>query len=171
MNKGVVHALSIVLFVALSGKVLAADQDLQQQSSEEEQEAKVQEQAPGQASSSQNVYKASELLDKTVENKGGEDLGKITELVINKSGQIKYAVLSHGGVLDMGAKMTAVSWKALDLSPLANGGDHYVLNLNITKEQLPDLPTFSADNWPSEPQLTEHSTFNTKGVEQSEEGS
>jgi hypothetical protein len=61
--------------------------------------------------------------------------------------------------------MTAVSWNTLDLSPLANGGDHYLLKLNISKEQLSDLPTFNDDNWPSEPQLTEQSTFNTQGTE------
>jgi sporulation protein YlmC with PRC-barrel domain len=163
-EKGVAYIVGIFLCLALSSKVLAEDQDSQQQPAGQEQKAEIQNKSPGQTSS-QPIYRASELLDKKVQNKEGEDLGKITELVVNKEGQIKYAVLSHGGLLNMGEKMTAVSWNTLDLSPLANGGDHYLLKLNISKEQLSDLPTFNDDNWPSEPQLTEQSTFNTQGTE------
>jgi sporulation protein YlmC with PRC-barrel domain len=171
LNKSMLHIWGIIISLALSGAVLAANQDLQQHTGQEK--AKTQEQASGQAAvPSQDVhriYKASELLDKPVKNKKGEDLGKITELVIDKSGQVKYAVLSHGGLLDMGAKMTAVSWKALQIfsAPSADKIEHYILKLNITKEQLAGLPTFSDDNWPSEAQLTEHSTLKSKGAEQS----
>lgn len=159
-GKTIIFVSSIALSIALPGKVLSANQDLEQQ-----QKTNPQEQAPEQTLP-KDAYKASELIGKSVKNRRDEDLGEINELVIDESGQIKYAVLFHGGgLLDIGAKMTAVSWKLLQLSP---EGDHYILNMDITKEQLSDAPTFNEDSWPTEAQVTEFSAFESQETEEPE---
>jgi len=150
---------AFALSLSLSGTSLYATQEGQTEPRERAQQTTTQNQDPEQTLQLQGVYKAGQLLGKSVQNPKGEDLGTIDELVIDKTGEVKYAVLAHGGVLGIGAEMTAVSWKLLQLSPEA---DYYILNLEISKEQLADIPTFNRDHWPTEPQLTESSTFTTK---------
>src|SRR5699024_6932116 len=146
--------LSSLLFLVLSGTALAADQNSQHTRNNE---------ATGGALSSGNTYRASELIGTTVKNTKGDDLGKISELVIDSSGKIRYAVLSHGGVLNMGAKMTAVSWKLFQVSsPMSSDENRYSVTLDISKDQLADLPTFNDDSWPNRPQLTDLSSLNTQ---------
>lgn len=147
-----------LLFLVLSGTALAANHNSQQPTSNNE----TPEQASGKALSLSNAYRASKLIGTTVKNTKGDDLGKISELVIEGSGQIKYAVLSHGGVLNMGAKMTAVSWKLFQISPMSNDENHNSVTLDINKDQLTDLPTFNEDSWPNRPQLTNLSSLNTQ---------
>ncbi|QBQ55687.1 PRC-barrel domain-containing protein [Nitrosococcus wardiae] len=159
-GKAIIFVSGIALSITLSGKVLSANQDLQEQ-----QETNTQEQAP-EKPLPKNAYKADQLLGKSVKNRKDENVGEIKELVIDESGQIKYAVLSHGGgLLNLGTKMTAVSWKVLQPSPEE---DHYILNMDITKEQLSDAPTFNEDNWPTEAQVTEFSAFESKKIEKPE---
>ncbi len=105
------------------------------------------------------LYKASALINKPIENQKNEELGEISEIVIDESGQVQYAVLSHGGILGMGEKLTAVSWNTLEVAPK---GNHYLFKRDVTGEQLANAPTFSEKDWPSKPQITETSTFKTQ---------
>jgi sporulation protein YlmC with PRC-barrel domain len=88
--------------------------------------------------------KASEMIDDAVRNRQGEDLGKITEFMIDlEHGCIAYAVLSFGGWLGMGDKLFAVPWSALSLDPEVK---EFVLD--VAREDLRDAPGFDKDNWP-----------------------
>jgi hypothetical protein len=132
-------------FFMLSGIALSADQDPQQQRMEHDQRTDTQKQSNGKKS--RLLYKVSVLRSRDIKNEKGEELGEITDLVIGKSGQIKYAVLSHGGTLGMEEKMTAVTWDKLQIS---EKGKYYTLN--VSKKQLADAPTFNKENWPSNAQ-------------------
>jgi len=49
-----------------------------------------------------------------VVSKSGEKLGKIEDVAIEKvSGDVAYAILSHGGILGIGAHYHPVPWKLL----------------------------------------------------------
>ena len=49
-----------------------------------------------------------------VVGKSGEKLGKIEDVAIEKvSGDVAYAILSHGGVMGVGSHYHAVPWKLL----------------------------------------------------------
>ncbi len=49
-----------------------------------------------------------------VYSKGGDKLGKIEDVAIEKvSGEVAYAILSFGGVLGLGSKFHPVPWKLL----------------------------------------------------------
>ena len=53
-----------------------------------------------------------------VVSKSGEKLGKIEDVAIEKvSGDVAYAILSHGGLLGIGAKFHPVPWKLLKYDP------------------------------------------------------
>ncbi|MGA2113427.1 MAG: PRC-barrel domain-containing protein [Bryobacteraceae bacterium] len=87
---------------------------------------------------------ASTLTGDKVQNVGGEDLGKVNELMIDiPSGRVAYAVLSFGGLLSMGNKLFAVPWSALTVDE-----DEKCFILNVDKRTLESAPGFDKDNWP-----------------------
>lgn len=90
------------------------------------------------------VMGATTLAGDSVRNPAGESLGKVKELMIDvPSGRVAYAVLSFGGILNMGNKLFAVPWNALTLDE-----DEKQFVLNIDKTRLENAPGFDKDNWP-----------------------
>jgi sporulation protein YlmC with PRC-barrel domain len=90
------------------------------------------------------VHRASKIIGMDVENAQGEDLGDITDLVIDfDKGQIAYVAISSGGVLGVGDTLHAVPWRSLDLSDKM---DKFVLN--VDKNQWKNAPGFPNNKWP-----------------------
>jgi hypothetical protein len=88
---------------------------------------------------------ANKLEGDKVVNEEGEDLGKITDIMIDvPKGRVAYAVLSFGGFLGMGDKLFAVPWNALTL----DASEHCFV-LNVDKETLKKEQGFDKDHWPS----------------------
>jgi len=91
-----------------------------------------------------DIVKGSKIIGKPVQNLEGKDLGKIEDLAIDElDGDIRYAVLSFGGVLGLGEKYFAIPWEALALS---NDRKHFVLDLE--EKVLAKAPGFNRDKWP-----------------------
>src|ERR1035441_4678272 len=85
------------------------------------------------------------VIGSKVVNAQNEDLGKIEDLVIDAgAGRIADAVLSFGGFLGMGDKVSAVPCNA----SLFNLAEKHAL-LNLEKKQLENAPGFDKDNWPN----------------------
>lgn len=61
-------------------------------------------------------YQSKKLIGMTVENRQGEGLGEISQLIIDQDGNVTHVVLSAGGVLGVGGEEYLVSWDRLDLS-------------------------------------------------------
>jgi sporulation protein YlmC with PRC-barrel domain len=87
---------------------------------------------------------ASTMIGDDVQNRAGEDLGQIEEIMLDvNEGRVSYAVLSFGGFLGIGDKLFAVPWDALRLDP-----DDEVFILDVDQERLENAPGFDKDNWP-----------------------
>jgi sporulation protein YlmC with PRC-barrel domain len=79
-----------------------------------------------------------------VYNAKGEDLGHISEIMIDKlSGEVAYAVLKYGSVMGLGGKLFALPWDVLDYNTHFGG---YVVD--IPEERLKNAPSFDEDNPP-----------------------
>lgn len=90
------------------------------------------------------VLAASTLAGDSVRNVAGDDLGNISEIMIDiPSGRIAYAVLSYGGFLGMGDKLFAVPWSALRVDE-----DEKCFILNADRQTIENAPGFDKDNWP-----------------------
>jgi sporulation protein YlmC with PRC-barrel domain len=90
------------------------------------------------------VMGATTLVGDSVRNAAKEDLGKVKEVMIDvPTGRIAYAVLSFGGILNMGNKLFAIPWSLLTLDE-----DEKEFILNVDKEQLKNAPGFDKDHWP-----------------------
>jgi sporulation protein YlmC with PRC-barrel domain len=90
------------------------------------------------------VMSATSLAGDRVYNRAGDDLGKLTDIMIDvPTGRIAYGVLSFGGFLGMGDKLFAVPWKRLSVDE-----DNKRFILDVSKETLERAPGFDKDNWP-----------------------
>lgn len=73
-----------------------------------------------------------------------EDIGTITDLVINEDGQITAVVVGVGGFLGMGEKKVAIEWESLELTKDEDGED-YVISVNASEEALQEAEEYKRD--------------------------
>jgi sporulation protein YlmC with PRC-barrel domain len=90
------------------------------------------------------VHSLDDLRGTAIRNPGGEDLGKLEDVVIDgPRGRVAYAVLSFGGFLGMGTRRFAIPWHALQ-----SGKSPGYLILDVPKERLEAAPGFDEDDPP-----------------------
>ena len=98
----------------------------------------------GQLEAASDIIKATTIIGTRVQSLERKDIGEVKDLAIDEyTGEIRYAVLSFGGMLGIGNKYFAIPWEALDLTDDAK----YFL-LNVKKTDLTNAPGFDKDNWP-----------------------
>ena len=91
------------------------------------------------------VMAADTLQGDSVRNDADEDLGEITDIMIDvPTGRVAYAVMSVGGVLGIGDKLFAIPWSALRLDT-----DNKCFRMNVAKERFEQAPGFDKDHWPN----------------------
>ena len=112
------------------------------------QEGRADQGRQGQSAQSQQPgphIRASNLIGRDVQNRQGQDLGDVEDVLVNiNSGEVEYAVLSFGGFLGMGDKLFAFPLEAFDRS---QDRDHLVLA--IDQNRLENAPGFDRNNWPN----------------------
>ncbi|MDB5258166.1 MAG: PRC-barrel domain containing protein [Chitinophagaceae bacterium] len=87
---------------------------------------------------------ATSIIGDHVENRSGDDLGKIKDIMINvKRGTVEYVVIEFGGFLGVGEKYFAVPFEALELKA---GKQVYILDKD--KNFLKNAPGFNKEHWP-----------------------
>jgi sporulation protein YlmC with PRC-barrel domain len=91
------------------------------------------------------VMAADTLQGDSVRNDAGEELGEITDIMIDvPTGRVAYAVMSVGGVLGIGDKLFAIPWSALRLDT-----ENKCFRMNVAKERFEQAPGFDKDHWPT----------------------
>ncbi len=97
-----------------------------------------------QSDTTSNVISSAKVEGTSVYNAGGEKLGSIDDLMIDKvSGQVQYAVLEFGGFLGVGSDRYPIPWKVLKYSTDKGG---YVVPLD--KARLDRAPKYQGDTMP-----------------------
>jgi sporulation protein YlmC with PRC-barrel domain len=90
------------------------------------------------------AFRARDIIGSRVINLDGQQVGTITNLVIDiDTGKIVYAALEFGGFLGLRDKLFAVPWQSLAAVP-AEG----VFILDQSKKTLQKAPGFPKDSWP-----------------------
>jgi len=87
--------------------------------------------------------RVSELLKTTVENRRGEKLGTIQDLMVGVDGRLKYAILSHGGFLGIGDVLVPIPFGFL-----MAGGEKGTAVIDIDKQTLEKALSFETKTWP-----------------------
>ena len=82
---------------------------------------------------------AESLLGKQAQNQKGEDMGRIVDVIVDKTGQIRAAVIDFGGFLGVGSRKIAVDWRAIR-SALSDASDKILVDM--PQDQLRTAPVY-----------------------------
>jgi sporulation protein YlmC with PRC-barrel domain len=93
------------------------------------------------------TFQASQLMDLRVNDPQGNEIGQVSDVLIDSEGNVEYIVLSEGdGILGFGdGKLRPVPWDKVDAQSL--GEDQEALTIAVDKERLKDAPAFSKSEW------------------------
>ena len=100
--------------------------------------------APQWYSTQQGEWRTSKLIGSKVQNKAGESIGDINEIILASDGSAAAAVIGVGGFLGMGEHQVAVQFKSLKIGRDTNGNS--VITLDTTKDALKSAPSWSKTN-------------------------
>jgi hypothetical protein len=78
-------------------------------------------------------------LGKEVRSGTGENLGRIVDVLVDKDGQVRAALIDFGGFLGVGTRKIVVDWAALHFAP-ADQRDP--VTLDLTRDQLNAAPEY-----------------------------
>jgi hypothetical protein len=80
------------------------------------------------------------ILGKEVVSAAGENIGRIVDVVVDRSGQVRAAVIDFGGFLGVGSRKIAVDWTALSFP--RPGGKTGRITLEFTRDQVKAGPEY-----------------------------
>lgn len=81
------------------------------------------------------------ILGKKVRSNAGEDMGRIIDVIVDKSGQIRAAIIDFGGFLGVGTRQIAVDWRTIRF-PSDQKSES--LAVDLTRDQLRVAPVYKA---------------------------
>lgn len=91
-----------------------------------------------------NQYKdsawfADDLRGSEVFGSGGEQVGTVQSIIMNKDGQVERLVVEAGGALEIGDKVIAVPWSEIDVTP----GKAGVVAKNLQADNVANFSLFN----------------------------
>jgi hypothetical protein len=83
---------------------------------------------------------AQSVLGKEVRSSANENMGRIVDVIVDRSGHVRAAIIDFGGFLGVGSRKIAVDWNVLSFAPDASKGD--VITLELTRDQVKAAPEY-----------------------------
>ena len=83
------------------------------------------------------------VLGRDVRSPTDEDMGRIVDVIVDRAGMVRAAVIDFGGFLGVGSRKIVVDWNALHFGRIANKSDS--ITLELTKEQVIAAPEYKED--------------------------
>ena len=83
------------------------------------------------------------VLGRDVRSAANEDMGKIIDVIVDRSGAVRAAVIDFGGFLGVGSRKIVVDWNALRFGRVADKTDS--VTLELTKDQVKAAPEYKED--------------------------
>ena len=80
------------------------------------------------------------VLGRDVRSPTDEDMGRIVDVIVDRAGGVRAAVIDFGGFLGVGSRKIAVEWKALHFVPTAD--KRYGVVLELTRDQVKPAPEY-----------------------------
>ena len=80
------------------------------------------------------------ILGRQVLSSAGEDMGRVIDVVVDRNGQVRAAVIDFGGFLGVGNRKVAIDWSALRFSP--TGSNYERITLDLTRDQVKAVPEY-----------------------------
>ncbi|HLI09961.1 MAG TPA: PRC-barrel domain-containing protein [Alphaproteobacteria bacterium] len=79
------------------------------------------------------------VLGKDVKSETGQDMGRIVNVIVDRAGKPRAAVIDFGGFLGVGSRKIAVDWNALHFAP---DGKTDQVTLDLTRDQVKAAPEY-----------------------------
>jgi hypothetical protein len=83
------------------------------------------------------------VLGRDVRSAADEDMGRIVDVIVDRSGTVRAAVIDFGGFLGVGSRKIVVDWNALHFGHVANKSGS--ITLELTKAQVAAAPEYKED--------------------------
>jgi len=80
------------------------------------------------------------VLGRDVRSPADEDMGRIVDVIVDRAGTVRAAVIDFGGFLGVGSRKIVVDWNALHFGRVASKSDS--ITLELTKEQVRVAPEY-----------------------------
>jgi PRC-barrel domain len=83
------------------------------------------------------------VLGRDVRSAADEDMGHIVDVLVDRAGVVRAAVIDFGGFLGVGSRKIVVDWSALHFGQVAEKSDS--ITLELTKDQVRAAPEYKED--------------------------
>lgn len=80
------------------------------------------------------------VLGRDVRSAADEDMGHIVDIIVDRAGHVRAAVIDFGGFLGVGSRKIVVDWNALRFGKITNKKES--ITLELTKAQVAAAPEY-----------------------------
>lgn len=87
-----------------------------------------------------NSHEVEGILGRPVLGAADENMGRIVDVIVDRSGRVRAAVIDFGGFLGVGSRKIAVDWSALHFPP--PGQPNAKISLDLTRDQVKAAPEY-----------------------------
>lgn len=87
-----------------------------------------------------NKHEVEGILGREVRSATNENMGRIVDVLVDPSGQVRAAIIDFGGFLGVGSRKIAVDWNALHFPP--PGKPDAYISLELTRDQVKAAPQY-----------------------------
>ena len=87
-----------------------------------------------------NKHEVEGVLGRDVRSAADEDMGRIVDVLVDRAGQARAAIIDFGGFLGVGSRKIAVDWSALHFPQPGKPGERIALDL--TRDQVKAAPEY-----------------------------
>jgi PRC-barrel domain len=85
-------------------------------------------------------HEVQSILGREVLSANGENMGRIVDVLVDRSGEVRAAIIDFGGFLGVGSRKIAVEWNALHFPPPAQADAK--ISLELTRDQVKAAPEY-----------------------------
>jgi PRC-barrel domain len=83
------------------------------------------------------------VLGRDVRSPSDQAMGRIVDVIVDREGSVRAAVIDFGGFLGVGSRKIVVDWNALHFGSIASKSDS--ITLELTQEQVQAAPEYKED--------------------------
>jgi hypothetical protein len=87
-----------------------------------------------------NKHEVEGILGRDVRSAADEDMGRVVDVLVDRAGQVRAAIIDFGGFLGVGSRKIAVDWNALHFPQPGKPGERIALDL--TRDQVKAAPEY-----------------------------
>jgi PRC-barrel domain protein len=87
-----------------------------------------------------NTHEVEGILGRPVLGADDQNMGRIVDVIVDRSGRVRAAVIDFGGFLGVGSRKIAVDWSALHFPP--PGQPNAKISLDLTRDLVKAAPEY-----------------------------